>query len=630
MPASGDYNTFNPQQADWTQDPTKASTLDAGVWGGTTGENPYVQPGLTGATDISYPGVSDWNKQTRVTPLPQPTWGSTQSSGSAANTKPDLSKYSANGSFNWAQWLKDYQAANPQWNDRGYGQQDLAPAVQPGWNPYSAMLTDEAKAARQDARAERLAGIGGGYSGNVLQGEPNPNADMTTGRDLAVQAGQAKNPYGLRPDVLNPQYDAQGNLTGFGNVVGGQKVDEGMTGFEKAMLGLILASIGMAIGGVGAGAGAVGSTGSTVAGTEGLQSLYGPLGAMGSGEAVGGTVGAGGILGSGIGASPETAYLGAYAPAAEEAVAGTEGLQSLFGPLGAMGGGDTAATAGLAGLGTDAWTQAGIDAASGGAGSGVSNELANYLATGNLAGGDAGLGTLGAAGIEGMAPQSGLQSWLQKIGVLGKTGGFNPAGTAKLGSGILSALSTLRGYQQMKDAANQRLQMGMNAGSASNITNQLNSIFGSSPQGAALGNQLLQLLQHPGQLSPAAYERGQEQANQTTQAMQQAANVRLGASGWGANSGMNKAMQEAAAAQGGVLRNQANRDFTMLQEQLKRQDIQQASQAYLGLLNDLTNMANIQANAAAQWPWQSQGAPAMAAGGSLANLLQMLGLGQGQ
>lgn len=91
--------------------------------------------------------------------------------------------------------------------------------------------------------------------------------------------------------------------------------------------------------------------------------------------------------------------------------------------------------------------------------------------------------------------------------------------------------------------------------------------------GGQLAKQATDLLTNPGQISPIAYERGQEQANVMQNAMMQQFGQGAGGAGIDPSSGIQGANMLAGLLGIGQMRRENLRDFTQMSEQLRRSDI---------------------------------------------------------
>lgn len=214
---------------------------------------------------------------------------------------------------------------------------------------------------------------------------------------------------------------------------------------------------------------------------------------------------------------------------------------------------------------------------------------------------------------------NGLLGTVGKIGLSGNIGGLG----LQLGAGAGSAASAIKGIKDRENQAQQRMQMGVQSASPQNINAMSRQMFPGLQGGQGQFSNIAQLLSNPGALSPGAYERAQEQANLGQQAMLQQLSNSMGRGGWGANSGMNRVLQQGAMATAMNQRNEANRAFTQMSEQLKRGDLQQAMQSYLAAMSNLSGLAGQQNQSIQNWPLlagqgYSYGATA------LAQLLQQL------
>lgn len=153
---------------------------------------------------------------------------------------------------------------------------------------------------------------------------------------------------------------------------------------------------------------------------------------------------------------------------------------------------------------------------------------------------------------------------------------------------------------------------------------------GLNPQAPGVGESVVQNLQgmaaNPGQLSPVAYERAQEQAQQGSNQLQMATTGRLSGSGIDPGSVLGQALQQSAAATGAKLRNEAARDYTVAQEQLRRSDIQNSLNQYISMLNTIFGLQQ-QRSAAAGGQSFPQITPTQSPYNAIGNFAGTLGTG---
>lgn len=96
-----------------------------------------------------------------------------------------------------------------------------------------------------------------------------------------------------------------------------------------------------------------------------------------------------------------------------------------------------------------------------------------------------------------------------------------------------------------------------------------------------------QFLTNPGQLSPIAYQRQQEQANMALNNQTQQLQSGLAAGGIDINSPAGQAMMQATLLNHQGQRQEAARDYSLAQENLFRQDIGQGINNYMAMLNQV-------------------------------------------
>ena len=119
---------------------------------------------------------------------------------------------------------------------------------------------------------------------------------------------------------------------------------------------------------------------------------------------------------------------------------------------------------------------------------------------------------------------------------------------------------------------------------------------GGQTAGSLAVQHMLNYFSNPGEISPVAYERKQEQANQGYNLAMRSIGGGLSTAGVNPNSGYGQMMGQSAALNTMKLRNEANRDFTMASEQLKREDVKQATDSYLKFLETLFGLGSQRAN----------------------------------
>jgi len=107
-------------------------------------------------------------------------------------------------------------------------------------------------------------------------------------------------------------------------------------------------------------------------------------------------------------------------------------------------------------------------------------------------------------------------------------------------------------------------------------------------------NTMLSYFGNPGQISPAAYERKQEQINQGYGQAVRGVGGTLSSVGVDPNSGYGQILGQSAALNAMKMRNEANRDFTMASEQMRREDLKMATDTYLRFLDTLFSIGQAQ------------------------------------
>jgi hypothetical protein len=108
----------------------------------------------------------------------------------------------------------------------------------------------------------------------------------------------------------------------------------------------------------------------------------------------------------------------------------------------------------------------------------------------------------------------------------------------------------------------------------------------------------MDLLMNPGQLSPVAYQRAQEQANMGLNTALGAIEGGFAGRGLDPTSGMGQTLAQSAALSAGKQRSEAARDYSLAEESLRRQDVQQGIMNYMQFLNTVLGLAQARAAAA--------------------------------
>jgi hypothetical protein len=108
----------------------------------------------------------------------------------------------------------------------------------------------------------------------------------------------------------------------------------------------------------------------------------------------------------------------------------------------------------------------------------------------------------------------------------------------------------------------------------------------------------LDYLMNPGQVSPVMYERAQEQANIGLNAAGNAGTTQLSGRGVDPGSPMGQLMSQSAGLNSQKIRNEAARDQSILEEQMRRQDIQAGIGNYMNFLTQIMQLMGIQVGVA--------------------------------
>lgn len=115
---------------------------------------------------------------------------------------------------------------------------------------------------------------------------------------------------------------------------------------------------------------------------------------------------------------------------------------------------------------------------------------------------------------------------------------------------------------------------------------------------------LLDMLMSPGRMDPSSYHRAQEQANVGLTGALQAGAGGLAGRGIDPGSELGQTLATSAALGAAGQRNEAARDYSLAQEQLRRQDIQQAIATYMNMLGASQNLQSGRAAALTSQPYQ--------------------------
>lgn len=256
-------------------------------------------------------------------------------------------------------------------------------------------------------------------------------------------------------------------------------------------------------------------------------------------------------------------------------------------------------------------------AASFGGGAGAGAGAATGLGTaGGIPGVGAGVGGgLGGIGASGAADVLGL-------GLGGAVGGGAAAAGGGMGLGAsdwISIAQMAANFLGGKDAA------GDAARNARNVENariegkrrisdkQLMKAFqqyfpglmGGAPDNSAGGlavRNMMQLLGDPGRISPVAYERAQEQNAKALQTNLGGIGGAFFGRGFDPNSGLGQALAQGAVHDFNAGNNEANRDFTLMGENLRRQDMNTGNQMFQNMLNQIFGLQQNRAQIVAGLP----------------------------
>jgi hypothetical protein len=207
--------------------------------------------------------------------------------------------------------------------------------------------------------------------------------------------------------------------------------------------------------------------------------------------------------------------------------------------------------------------------------------------------------------------------------------------------GIASILSQYIGGQ--KSAAAQRDLIDKNRKNAQKklktpkIMEAGTDLYGKQWSGVnpEVTNTILQWLQHPGQTSTIQYERAQENANVMNRAAQQQLGGMFSGAGWQSNQGGQPGGLYGSLIASTLMglarqRNEAQRNQSLLEEGLKRQDQSQGMSAAMGLMQQILGLQQAKASINAGSPIGAAGpSPYTGIGNALGVLSQYFGGGAG-
>lgn len=208
------------------------------------------------------------------------------------------------------------------------------------------------------------------------------------------------------------------------------------------------------------------------------------------------------------------------------------------------------------------------------------------------------------------AAQPGVQPGVQDMpGVPGSGGANATAAPAAQGYGDDTTQTTtgkpLHGRAKKKankQAANAEY-MAQNPFQAPETTGRENQVY----PGQLVMQHLMDQLQNPGRLESTTYERAQEQANQGLNAMVAQSMGRLTGLGVDPRSGIGQSVMQSGTLNFAKERNEAARDYSIAQEDLRRRDIQQGMDDYTNFLSTIFGMQKAKSAAKAGGPEQAYG-----------------------
>jgi hypothetical protein len=178
-------------------------------------------------------------------------------------------------------------------------------------------------------------------------------------------------------------------------------------------------------------------------------------------------------------------------------------------------------------------------------------------------------------GVSQTQPPSNISDWMGGAVGPGGTGGGNGTG----------------GQGQQQD------QGGAQAGATATPDQQVD--WQQTTPGSLSVAHIMDYLMNPGNLSPVAYQRAQEQANTGLNTALGAIQGGLAGRGVDPSSGLGQQLMQSAALSSAKQRSEAARDYSLAEEQLRRQDIQQGMANYLNFLSSVLGLSQARSAAAA-------------------------------
>lgn len=152
--------------------------------------------------------------------------------------------------------------------------------------------------------------------------------------------------------------------------------------------------------------------------------------------------------------------------------------------------------------------------------------------------------------------------------------------------------------RQAKKAAKQQRKMDKLHKNDPTFTANNNDVrSGQIYPGQLVMQHLQDLLQNPGRLEDTTYQRAQEQSNEALNMAEAAGTARVMGAGVDPRSGIGQITQENALLNFGKERNEAARDYSIAQEDLRRRDIQQGMEDYTNFLNMIFGLQGKRSNA---------------------------------
>lgn len=153
-----------------------------------------------------------------------------------------------------------------------------------------------------------------------------------------------------------------------------------------------------------------------------------------------------------------------------------------------------------------------------------------------------------------------------------------------------------------REAKRERKMAKLHANDPTYTPNVDDSRSGQIYPGQEVMKHLNDLLQNPGRLESETYQRAQEQSNMGLNVAEAAGTARVMGAGADPRSGLGLVTQENALLNFGKERNEAARDYSIAQEDLRRRDIQQGQEDYMNMLQLIFGLQGKRSNTKAGGP----------------------------